>query len=227
MHTAQLRRSRGRKLLPLLVVFALVYLGVLVYSFMGPAEGASREEVPTVETIYAFDTTDPRKLVGFSDSVFIGKAEKRVGEEPLTSTIPGTEGDTPRVQYEVSVEDLLKEGSLSPGDKIVVNQKGGEDPDTGKKVEMVAVVNGCHFPDELLEEGERYLFSVRQNKAEGRYDLSAQPHGKVPIDGASQEAKTSLIGAFERAVEDPVDPLASPGASGASSSSAAAGGGGS
>lgn len=188
----------------------LAWLFVLFYFFLGPAAAPPKANV--MESIHAFDTTDPRKLVGYSDAVFVGVVQRKVGSDPIRSSIPG---DTqPRSQYEVRVEDPIKAGGLEIGATAIVNQKGGEDQKTGEDWVVVGVVNDHHYRDEMLLEGRRYLFSVRYNEREGRYDISAQPQGKVPLDGASQEEQENLVAAFERAEAQQVDPMSSAGGEG-------------
>ncbi len=189
------RRRSSWRIPALVAAGVLAWLLVLFYFFLGPASAPPKANV--MESIHAFDTTDPRKLVGYSDAVLIGEVTRKVGSDPIRSSIPG---DTqPRSQYEVRVEDLIKAGGLEEGAKIVVNQKGGEDEKTGEDWVVVGVVNDRHYRDEMLLEGRRYLFSVRYNEREGRYDISAQPQGKVPLDGASQKEQEALVAAFERA----------------------------
>ncbi|MDP9438693.1 MAG: hypothetical protein M3P49_08105 [Actinomycetota bacterium] len=181
----------------------LAWLFVLFYFFLGPAAAPPKANV--MESIHAFDTTDPRKLVGYSDAVFVGEVVRKVGSDPIRSSIPG---DTqPRSQYEVRVEDPIKAGGLDKGATVVVNQKGGEDQKTGEDWVVVGVVNDRHYRDEMLLEGRSYLFSVRYNEREDRYDLSVQPQGKAPLDGASQKERENLVAAFERAETRQVDPM--------------------
>ncbi len=198
------RRSSWR--IPVLVAAGiLAWLLVLFYFFLGPASAPPKANV--MESIHAFDTTDPRKLVGYSDAVFVGEVVRKVGTDPIRSSIPG---DTqPRSQYEVRVRNPIKAGGLEIGATIVVNQKGGEDQKTGEDWVVVGVVNDRHYRDEMLLEGRRYLFSVRYNERERRYDISAQPQGKVPLDGASQKEQEALVAAFERAEAEGVDPMSS------------------
>ncbi len=200
-----LRTGRSWRI-PALVAFGvLAWLLVLFYFFLGPAAAPPKANV--MESIHAFDTTDPRKLVGYSDAVFVGQVVRKAGSDPIRSSIPG---DTqPRSQYEVRVEYPIKAGDLQKGATVVVNQKGGEDQKTGEDWVVVGVVNDRHYRDEMLVEGRRYLLSVRYNEREGRYDISAQPQGKVPLDGASQKEQEKLVAAFERAEAEQVDPMSS------------------
>lgn len=201
------RRSSWR--LPSLIVAGLlVWFVVLFYLFLGPAAAPPKASV--METIHAFDTTDPRKLVGYSDAVFVGEVLRKAGEEPVRTSIPNDA--QPRSQYEVRVEDPIKDGGLKEGSTVVVNQKGGVHKETGEEYAVVGVVNDQHYPDEMLKEGRRYLFSVRFNEREGRYDLSVQPQGKAPLDGASPKEQQDLIEAFERGAADGMNPMEDGGA---------------
>ncbi|MDP9437535.1 MAG: hypothetical protein M3P49_02125 [Actinomycetota bacterium] len=201
-----LRTGRSSwRITALVAAGVLAWLFVLFYFFLGPAAAPPKANV--MESIHAFDTTDPRKLIGYSDAVFVGEVLRKVGSDPIRSSIPG---DTqPRSQYEVRVENPIKAGGLEKGATIVVNQKGGEDQKTGEDWVVVGVVNDRHYRDEMLVEGRRYLLSVRYNEREGRYDIAAQPQGKVPLDGASQEEQENLVAAFERAEAQGVDPMSS------------------
>lgn len=192
----------------LIVAGLLAWLVVLFYFFLGPAAAPPKSN--TMESIHAFDTTDPSKLVGFSDAVFVGEVVRKVGEEPVKTSIPNDA--PPQSQYEVRVENPIKDGGLKEGSTIVVNQKGGEHKKTGEDWVVVGVVNNHHYRDEMLTEGRRYLFSVRNNEREGRYDLSVQPQGKAPLDGASPKEQQDLIEAFERGAADGVNPMADGGA---------------
>lgn len=198
------KTGRSWRIPSLIVAGLLAWLLVLFYFFLGPAQAPPRANV--MESIHAFDTTDPRKLVGYSDAVFVGQVVRKTGDDPIRSSIPG---DTqPRSQYEVRVEDPIKAGGLDEGATLTVNQKGGEDQKTGEDWVVEGVVNDRHYRDEMLVEGRRYLFSVRYNEREGRYDLSIQPQGKVPLDGASRKEQEDLVTAFGRAETEQVDPMA-------------------
>ena len=58
-----------------------------------------------IEALPAFDTSDPRRLIGFSENVFVGRVEQKVSEVPLKSSIPDSEGE-PQVQFRVQVGEV-------------------------------------------------------------------------------------------------------------------------
>ncbi len=208
--TLRTGRRSSRRIPALVAAGVLTWLLVLFYFFLAPAAAPPKANV--MESIHAFDTTDPRNLVGYSDAVFVGEVVRKVGADPIRSSIP--DDTQPRSQFEVRLEDPIKAGGLDKGATVVVNQKGGEDQKTGEDWVVVGVVNDRHYRDEMLLEGRRYLFSVRYNERESRYDISAQPQGKVPLDGASQEEQENLVAAFERAEAQQVDPMSSAGGEG-------------
>ncbi len=84
--------DRGKVLaLAALVLSAWAALVLWVFGGSEDRARAEREAPPPVdqEIHYTFDIFDKRQLVGYSDNVFVGRVLKRVGDEPLKTTIPG------------------------------------------------------------------------------------------------------------------------------------------
>lgn len=176
-------------------------------------EPANNEPTPlAVETLYNFDASDTRQLVGYSNAVFSGKTVGLVGEKPLTSTIPNDPGQ-PQQQWEVEVSEVFKgEGlrGLSSGARVVINVSGGTDPKTGEPVVVASAGSTPPATDEPMVQGGSYVFAARDNRRAGWLEISAQPFGKVPVE--SREKYESVRTEFLTALEDPIDPLANPSA---------------
>ncbi len=172
-----------------------------MYLFAGireEANGGSGERIegpPTLEVLYSFDATDPRELAGYSDAVFVGRTLEMTGEEPLESSIPGR--SQPQTQFEVEVVELISGDGLAVGERITVNQIGGVHSGTGETYVVSGVVGEGSHLDTLLEPGKEYLLAVKRNEATGLYDISAQPHGDVPLSGASPGERRRIISTFE------------------------------
>lgn len=156
-----------------------------------------------MEVLYSFDATDPRKLAGYSDAVFVGRALEKTGEEPLESSIPGEA--QPQTQFAVEVRKVISGEALEEGQKITVNQIGGPHPETGRSYVVSGVVGNGSYLDSLLRPGEKYLLAVKHNETTGHYDISAQPHGDAPLSSASADERRSIVSAFERAARDPTE----------------------
>ncbi|HKH75835.1 MAG TPA: hypothetical protein VKA51_02645 [Rubrobacteraceae bacterium] len=160
------------------------------------------------EILYTFDIFDKRQLVGYSDNVFVGRVLKKVGDEPLKTTIPGAK--PPQTQYSVAVLETIKSGGPDPlaaGDEAIVNQSGGVDPETGRQLVVIgASATDGHAADSPLRPGEEYLFATRYDPTEHWHAISAQPTGDVPLSGATERAE--VVAAFTEAAAQQVDPLA-------------------
>ena len=138
---------------------------------------------PNVETVSqsdAFDTSNPRKLVGFSDNVFVGKVIEQVGTKSLN--------DYPETQFKVEVLDNIK-GDLSG--TVKVNQQGGNEWN------KIVVFEG----DKLLEAGQTYLFATRYLESEKWHTL-VPVNGDIPIDNKQEKAK--LIKKYTNAYENQI-----------------------
>lgn len=192
----------------LAVALAAGWVALIVYLFSGEDEASAyreqgeqrRQGKPSVH--YAFDASDERKLVGYSDAVVVGVVSSLSSEEPLKSSIPGDE--TPQRQYAVEVSRVISGAEdLSERQTITVNQLVGEDPETGELRGVEGVSAGQDSQDSILREDGEYLFALKLNERFGYYDISAQPHGNVPLDGNPDRER--IVEEFELAAEDPAD----------------------
>ena len=172
-----------------------------------PTGNRPKRTLPFIEAKPAFDTSDPRKLIGFSENVFTAKVGRKVSEVPLKSTIPGSDG-SPQVQFQVTVDQVIKSKGpepLSSGDETIVDQMGGTDPDTGHTYRIETSLNGEDYTDAILEPGEKYLFATRWDSIRDFHTVTAQPHGDLRLSGTPDgEAKLQL---YQRSAEDQVNPL--------------------
>jgi hypothetical protein len=162
--------------------------------------------LPTIEALPAFDTSDPRRLIGFSENLFVGRVEQKVSEVPLKSTIPDSKGE-PQVQFRVQVGETLKSGGpepLSTGDRGVVDQMGGIDDKTGKPYVVNTITGGGHYTDNILQPDKEYLFATRYDPTRGFHTITAQPHGDVLLTG--NEEGTATLELYRRSVKDQIDP---------------------
>jgi hypothetical protein len=139
-----------------------------------------KPNIEIVEQSNAYDTSDPRKLVGFSDNVFIGKVVEQVGTKALN--------DIPETQYKVEVLDNIK-GDLNG--MVKVNQQGGY------HWNKIVLFEG----DKLLKEGQIYLFATRYLERENWHTL-------VPVDGdvpiSNEEEKSELIIKYSKAYKEEI-----------------------
>jgi hypothetical protein len=206
----RLVRTTGTTTILCLLALAFVagWVALIVYVFSGEDEASadreegeqSRQSKPSVH--YAFDASDERKLVGYSDAVVVGVVSSLSSEEPLKSTIPGDE--TPQRQYAVEVSRVISGAEdLSERQTITVNQLVGEDPETGELRGVEGVSAGHDSQDSILREDGEYLFALKRNERLGYYDISAQPHGNVPLTDNPERER--IVEEFELAAEDPAD----------------------
>ena len=162
--------------------------------------------LPMIEALPAFDTSDPRRLIGFSENVFVGRVEQKVSEVPLKSSIPDSEGE-PQVQFRVQVGEVLKSSgpeALSNGERAVVDQMGGIDEETGEPYVINTITGGAHYTDNILEPENEYLFATRYDPARGFHTIAAQPHGNVLLTGNEEGAATLEL--YRRSTKDAIDP---------------------
>lgn len=167
--------------------------------------------VPTLSVEPIFDTTDPRRLAGFAENIFVARVQRKVSAIPLKSTIPTDQG-TPQLQYEVRVSCSLKDSGPKPlkaGSLTTVDQMGGRDPETGKLYVVETHVHGEESTDYPLVPGQTYLFSTRYDPHRKFQTIVIQPQGDVHLtDDATSQATLEL---YKSAVADPVDPLSNGG----------------
>jgi hypothetical protein len=173
---------------------------------MAAATEATREEAPEEcepEAIveHAFSGSDDSDLVGFSDNVFVGRVEGRVGDEPLESRVvpdpDGPEGpapSTPQTQFSVEVLENVK-GKL--GGAVTVSQQGAYDPERG----CVTLMED----DPLLEPGQEIMFFTRRDEGRGWHHIFSAGYGDVRIEDERQ--REELVRRFERAQKHQTDPL--------------------
>ncbi len=208
---------KSGKVLALAALVLSAWAALVLWVFGGSDDRAraEREAPPPVEQEihYTFDIFDKRQLVGYSDNVFVGRVLKRVGDEPLKTTIPGAK--PPQTQYSIAVLETIKSSGphpLATGDEAVVNQSGGVDPETGRQLVVVGVsaTDGHrgvgHATDAPLQPGEEYLLATRYDPSERWHAISAQPTGDVRLSGATERG--AVVAAFREAAAHQVDPLA-------------------
>jgi len=136
--------------------------------------------IRTVQTSHAFDVTDPQRLVGWADNVFIGKVIKMSGTSEERGML--------ETQFKVEVAESIK-GELQG--EVTVNQQGGYE---GKK--LILVEN-----DQLLKEGESYLFISRKNE-EHDFHTVVPVYGDILIN--SEAHKEELLTKYEMAYQEEI-----------------------
>lgn len=136
--------------------------------------------IQTVQTSHAFDVTDPQRLVGWAENVFIGKVIKMSGtseERGMLETL-----------FKVEVAENIK-GELQG--EVTVSQQGGYEGNN-----LILVEN-----DQLLKEGESYLFVSRKDE---EHDW----HTVVPVYGdiliSSESHKEELLTKYEKAYQEEI-----------------------
>jgi hypothetical protein len=143
----------------------------------------SPSENPVIKTVpysNAFDVTDPQRLVGWSDAVFVGKVIEKSGEK--------SHDGLPETQFKVEVSENIK-GTLKGA--VTVNQQGGYEGNN-----LILIEN-----DKLLEKGETYLFVTKYLKEEGWYTL-VPVYGDIRI--TSESHREELINKYKKAYEEEI-----------------------
>ena len=136
--------------------------------------------IKTVEYSNTFDVSDPNRLVGWADSVFIGKVVKQSGTKSL--------GGLPETQFKVEVMNTIK-GEVKG--TVIVNQQGGYEGN-----ELILVEN-----DQLLDIGKSYLFVTKYLKDENWHTL-VPVYGDIAITSESQ--KQELIEKYQKAYQEEI-----------------------
>lgn len=137
----------------------------------------------TIHNSYATDISDPRKLSGIVDNIFVGTVIK---QERTFSRV----GNDVWTLFSVQVEENIK-GSV---DGIVtVNQEGGFDARNSRTV----LVDG----DSLLISGETYLFATRFHP-DGKWHTLAPVYGDVLI--TSDTHRAHIRSTFQTAVQNEI-----------------------
>lgn len=165
-------------------IFALPALAAaLALSFAGLELLPGTSESPVIKTVEysnSFDVSDPNKLVGWADSVFIGKVVEQSGSKSLDGF--------PETQFKVEVLQSIK-GDLNG--TITVNQQGGYE---GNQLTLIE-------NDSLLEEGKSYLLVTKYLKHENWHTL-VPVYGDIEIQNEDHKAK--LINKYRKAFEEQV-----------------------
>ncbi|MDF2946073.1 MAG: hypothetical protein K0S51_752 [Bacillales bacterium] len=139
----------------LYILVTLVVSAILFYLY----NNLEKEPVE-MSPIFISDFSDDKELVGFSDTVFIGKVNSKLGTKKVNNG--------PETQFKVKVIEEIK-GSLDT--TVIVSQEGGYIR------KQLFVMKG----DKLIEEGKIYLFAGRYDEI--KKDILVVPiHGKVEIE---------------------------------------------
>lgn len=155
----------------------------IVLSIAGQGLLTNSPENPVIKTVQysnVFDVTDPQKLVGWSDAVFVGKVIEKSGEKSL--------GEIPETQFKVEVSENIK-GTLKGA--VTVNQQGGYEGSN-----LILIEN-----DALLENGDTYLFVTKYLEEEGWYTL-VPVYGDIRI--TSESHREELINKYKKAYEEEI-----------------------
>jgi hypothetical protein len=136
--------------------------------------------IQTVQTSHAFDVTDPQRLVGWADNVFVGKVVKMSGTSDERGMV--------ETQFKVEVAENIK-GELQG--EVTVNQQGGYE---GKN--LILVEN-----DKLLKEGESYLFVSRKNE-EQNWHTAVPVYGDILIE--SEAHKEEILNKYKKAYQEEI-----------------------
>jgi hypothetical protein len=157
-----------------------ILAGALAIGTAAAISGFDRPATPApaleghVETVAVTDFSDDKRLVGFSDDVFVGKV---AGER-------GTTGDGPLLQTQFDIEVVRPIKGTRSGN-VVVSQEGGVD-ETG----VTVIVDG----DEPLAVGKTYVFAGRTNPDTG-WLTPVPTYGTVQVNAD----QTRLVERFENA----------------------------
>lgn len=138
---------------------------------------------------HAFSASDDAGLVGFADSVFVGRVAKWVGSTGMThgSPVGGT-------RFCVEVPKNVKGGL---GGFVTVSQEGAYDPERG----CATLMEG----DPLLEPGQEVVFFTRRDEGRGWHRIVSAGYGDVRIE--SERHREDLVRGFEGAREHQTGPL--------------------
>ena len=132
------------------------------------------------QLMYVTDFSDPRRLVGAVDNVFVGRVAAQVGATVID--------DEPETQFQVEVLENIK-GSLK-GD-VIVNQQGGVDG------EQLVIVED----DALLLPGKVYVFATSLYKESG-WHTPVPGYGDILIKDAKH--RDALVKKFQQATQEQV-----------------------
>jgi hypothetical protein len=136
--------------------------------------------IQSIQTSHAFDVTDSKRLVGWADNVFIGTVLEQSGTSDATGML--------ETQFKVEVSENIK-GELQG--KVTINQQGGYE---GKN--LILVEN-----DQLLKEGESYLFISRRNEEQDWHTV-VPVYGDILIN--SEAHKEELLSKYKKAYQEEI-----------------------
>jgi hypothetical protein len=177
----EIGKSNNKKLLAFAApgLAAIIALGIAGPGLLSN-QPPENPVIQTVQTSHAFDVTDPQRLVGWADNVFIGKVIKMSGTSEERGML--------ETQFKVEVAESIK-GELQG--EVTVNQQGGYE---GKK--LILVEN-----DQMLKEGESYLFISRKNE-EHDFHTVVPVYGDILIN--SEAHKEELLTKYEKAYQEEI-----------------------
>ncbi|WP_066322450.1 hypothetical protein [Bacillus sp. FJAT-29814] len=165
-------------------ILAPVFVALLALAIVSPNLFSNEPpENPTIRTIEfsnAFDVSDARKLVGWSNNVFIGKVIDQVGNV--------SSGGVPETQFKVEVSENIK-GNLNG--TVIVNQQGGYDGD-----ELILVEK-----DQLLQKGKSFLFITRKMEEKDWHSL-VPVYGDIEI--TNEDFKREQVEKYKKAYEEEI-----------------------
>ncbi|ESU33944.1 hypothetical protein G3A_03875 [Bacillus sp. 17376] len=127
-----------------------------------------------------FDVTDPQRLVGWADNVFVGKVVEMSGTSDKYGML--------ETQFKVEVAENIK-GELQG--EVTVNQQGGYEGES-----LILVEN-----DQLLEEGESYLFVSGKNE-EQNWHTVVPVYGDIMIE--SEAHKEEMLNKYKKAYQEEI-----------------------
>jgi hypothetical protein len=166
------------------ILAAPALAAAIALSIAGPAllsnNPPDNPVIKTVEYSNTFDVSNPNLLVGWADSVFIGKVVEQSGTKALDGL--------PETQFKVEVVETIK-GDLTG--TVTVNQQGGYDGN-----ELILVEN-----DSMLTKGKSYLFVTKYLKEENWHTL-VPVYGDIKI--TSDTHRQELLEKYQKAYKEQV-----------------------
>lgn len=144
---------------------------------------AEAPHVSIVKPSYVTDISDPQKLAGLADDVFVGRVVTLTGSTSTEEALPAN-------QYKVQVVTKIK-GSLSG--TVTVNQHGGLNAADN---ELVIIED-----DQLISPGNTYLFATRRDLDHGWHTV-VPVFGDRRIEGAPDQA--APVVAMKAAAKKPI-----------------------
>jgi len=169
-----------------LLVVIILGFGYFKFSYNSDTSFAQKEkkvkpvtEVVELKGTTVADFTDKKQLVGLADNVFTGTVVTKVDQIDL---------HLPTTIFEVSIDKSLK-GKFD-SDTVKVSQYGGyqEDEDGNKILTIVE-------DDELLKQGDTYIFSTIRQEDGRNHIIAAYDNVKVK----NKDEKIKLEKEFENA----------------------------